>query len=326
MRTFHLIAWFLALAWGLVAATGRAETYQLTTGTTITGEMLPTSANDAGVQVKVGDGKYERVPWGNFSQEDLKKLKENPKLEPFVDPFIEITAEERIKKTEVPIKQPLRLERPARQSFFGALFSSGLGLCLALVLYAATIYAGFEVAVFRGHPVALVAGLSAIPFLGVLAPIIFGAMPTRMQPVAQTWETAPAAAPGQAAAAAGADVVNPMQGETAAPTGGLKLHSEPQEAKPALPPTTTFQRGQFTFNRRFIETKFAGFFGVVRRDAERDMVLLVKSARGEYTGDRITRITGNDLHLQVHQGQASQEVMIPFQDIKEIQLKHKDAP
>ena len=87
---------------------------------------------------------------------------------------------------------------------------------------------------------------------------------------------------------------------------------EAGEQKPALPPTTTYQRGQFTFNRRFIETKFPGFFGVVRRDADRDMVLIIKSSRGEYFGQRISRIAANDLHLQVQRGHATEEVMIPF--------------
>jgi hypothetical protein len=97
------------------------------------------------------------------------------------------------------------------------------------------------------------------------------------------------------------------------------------EQKPAIPTTVTYQRGQFTFNRRFIETKFPGFFGVVRRDADRDMVLVIKSSRGEYFGQRISRIAANDLHLQVQRGHASEEVMIPFVEIKEIRLQHKDA-
>ena len=95
--------------------------------------------------------------------------------------------------------------------------------------------------------------------------------------------------------------------------------------KPAIPQTVTYQRGQFTFNRRFFETKFPNFFGVVRRDADRDMVLVVKSSRGEYTGQRISRIAANDLHLQVQRGHATEEVMIPFVEVQEVRLKHKDA-
>jgi hypothetical protein len=101
--------------------------------------------------------------------------------------------------------------------------------------------------------------------------------------------------------------------------------TEAVKQQPALPPTTTYQRGQFTFNRRFIETKFPGFFGVIRRDADRDMVLIIKSSRGEYVGQRISRIAANDLHLQVQRGHATEEVMIPFVEIQEIKLKHKDA-
>jgi hypothetical protein len=120
-----------------------------------------------------------------------------------------------------------------------------------------------------------------------------------------------------------------MQAEGAAHPTGLKLHTEPAPTEPAasaLPPPTIFQRGQFTFNRRFIETKFAGFFAVVRRDADKDMVLLVKSARGQYFAERISRIAANDMHLQVRRGAATEEVMVPFQEIQEIRLQHKDTP
>ena len=329
VRTFCLIVALSAC--GLVAPLARADTFKLTNGEEITGELLAASANDAGVQIKVGEGEYKRLPWASFSQEDLKKFAKIQKLEPLVEPFIEITQEEKIKKTEVNIKQPVRLERPAPQSLLGALFSSSLGLLVLLLLYAANVYAGYEVSVFCGRSAALVCGVSAV--LPVAGPIIFLSMPTKIVPTVATWEPAPAAAPETAAA----DTVNPMQLEGAEHPSALRLagtgpadavklgHFEGGEDKPALPPTVTFQRGQFTFNRRFFETKFAGLFGVIRRDADRDMVLVIKSSRGEYTGQRISRIAANDLHLQVQRGHASEEVMIPFVEIREIRLKHKDA-
>jgi len=92
-----------------------------------------------------------------------------------------------------------------------------------------------------------------------------------------------------------------------------------------VPPPQIFQRGAFTFNRRFFETKFSGFFGVIRRDAEKDMVLVVKAARGQYTATRISRIAANEMHLQVERGGASEEIMIPFAEVQEIRLQHKDA-
>ncbi len=316
-----------AFFWGFAAGDAEVETYKLTTGEDMSGELLTASANDAGVQIRTGEGKYEKVPWDRFSQEDLKKFAQNKKMEPFVEPFIEITQEEKIKKTEVNIRQPPRLERPTGQSLVGALFSSGLGLLIVLLLYAANIFAGYEVSIFRAQPTALVCGVSAV--LPLVGPIIFLAMPTKMAPAAPTWETAaaPGAAAGAAtAAAATAEALNPMQAEGAEHPSALRLaHAEPDQARPAVPPTTTFQRGQFTFNRRFFETKFPGFFGVVRRDADRDMVLIIKAARGEYLGQRISRIAANDLHLQVQRGHVSEEVMIPFQEIQQIQLKHKDA-
>jgi hypothetical protein len=329
VRRFCLIAALLVC--GLMPAAAYAETFKLANGDTLTGEILAGSANDVGVQIKVGEGKYEKVPWANFSQEDLKAFAKVQKLEPLVEPFIEITQEEKIKKTEVNIKPPPRLERPAPQSLVGALFSSGLGSFVLLLLYVANIYAGYEVSIFRARPALLVCGVSAaLPLIG---PIIFLSMPTKMAPVEETWETTAAAA----AATPAADAVNPMAAEGAEHPTGLRLAGtgpaeaaqpgEPAKAeqKPALPPTTTYQRGQFTFNRRFIETKFPGFFGVVRRDADRDMVLVIKSSRGEYFGQRISRIAANDLHLQVQRGHATEEIMIPFVEIQEIRLKHKDA-
>lgn len=313
--------------WGLLSGELRADTFSLTNGQTLTGEVLPTSANDQGVQVKVGEGQYQRVPWTSFSQEDLKNFLKNQRMEPFVEPFIEVTQEEKIKKTEVNLKEPPRLERPARQSLLGALSSSMLGIFVLLVLYAATIYAGYEVALFRAQPPALVCGLSAIPLLGLLAPIIFISIPTRVgKTAAEVREEAAAAIPEPVSlSSATANEVNPMQGKVQHPPGLKLAQTEGGHDKSSLPETVTYQRGQFTFNRRFIETKFPGFFGIVRREAERDLLLVIKSTRGEYSGQRISRIAANDLHLEIQRGATTEEVLIPFQEIQQIRVKHKDA-
>jgi hypothetical protein len=325
VRRFCLIT-FLLLSCLLVVKGAEAETYKLSNGETVTGELLIAAANDAGVTIKVGDGEYKKVAWGNFSQEDLRNFAKNKKLEPLVEPFIEVTPEERAKKTEPPpIKQPERLGRPAPQSLFGAMLSSGLGWTILLLCYAANLYAAYEVSIFRAQPLPLVAGVSAV--LPVIGPIIFLSMPTRIQPAEPTWDVPPEGAPAEAAAHAGAPDagLNPMQDASVEHPSGLRLaHSEEAPAS-ALPPTTTYQRGQTTFNRRFFETKFPGFFGVIRRDSDKDMVLLIKSSRGQFVGQRISRIAANDFHLQVQKGHATEEVMIPFMEIQEVQLKHKDA-
>ena len=344
VRRSHIVLGLLLF--GLLAETLLGDTFKLTTGDTVTGDLLPTTANDQGVQVKTGEGQYERIPWASLSQDDLKKLAQIPRLEQYVDPFIEITAEEKLQRTQVPIKVPPRLERPPRHSLLGSMFSSGLGMIIILVLYVANIYAGYEVAFFRGRPFSVVCGVSAA--LPVVGPVLFLALPP---PSAQKAEFDDASSstppptrptPTLSAAASGVPVpktataaprysappstqsINPMQGEGVRPPAGLHIahhETEPRPPPPPPPQTTTYQRGQFTFNRRFFETKFPDFFGVTRRQSEQGMDLVIKSHRGEYVGQKITRIGASELHLHVQKGPASEEVMIPFQEIMEIKLR-----
>ena len=51
-----IVAGLLTLA--LLAQTLRGETFKLNNGESITGEVFPSSGNDAGVQVRVDEGKY----------------------------------------------------------------------------------------------------------------------------------------------------------------------------------------------------------------------------------------------------------------------------
>jgi hypothetical protein len=141
LRRFCLITALFVFC--LLITGASAETYKLTTGVSLDGEVLPSSATDAGVQIKVGDGQYEKVPWTSFSQEDLKKFAQNKKMDPFVEPFIEVSQQEKLQKTEVNIKQPPRINRPAPQSLLGALMSSGLGLFI-VCFYAANIFAAYD--------------------------------------------------------------------------------------------------------------------------------------------------------------------------------------
>src|SRR5262249_16624117 len=102
------------------------------------------------------------------------------------EPFIEVTQEEKIQKTEVNIKQPNRLERPPGQSLFGALLGSGPGLIILLLLYAANLYAAYEISLFRAQSIPLVCGISAL--VPVIGPIVFLSIPTRIKPAEATWE------------------------------------------------------------------------------------------------------------------------------------------
>jgi hypothetical protein len=52
---------------------------------------------------------------------------------------------------------------------------------------------------------------------------------------------------------------------------------------------------------------------------------VIKSARGQFVGRRITRATQSELYLQVFKNEATADEMIPFTDILEVQIRHKDT-
>ncbi len=300
-----------------IAFSVTADTFTLTDGKSVSGDIV--SFDQKGVVLKFPDGKYsEPVLWEKFSQDDLKKIGEKlPKAAQFIGPFIVQTIEEKRAKTTIEVKKDFpKLERPAPGSLIGGLFSSPLGIVIILLIYAANIYAGYEVAIFRAQQPALVCGLSAVlPFVG---PVIFLSMPTRVSKAEGEWAGVQQA--GTAEGEGAGEFVVPQEAAAGQP------YPPPAPDESALPPTQTFPRGQFTLNRRFFETKFPGFFGIIKRDADKDMVLVFKSPRGTCVAQRIARIASNEIHVTVQRGHASEEVIIPFTEIQEVQLKHKDTP
>ena len=316
----HRIIWIILGFWlcGLLGAVG-AETYALTDGTSITGDVI--SYNDNGIVFRLDVDKYsERVPWTKLSQDALKQLSANPKIRLLAEPFIETPPVQRVKKVVVKnVNEVSRLQLPPeRPSLLRALFSSPIGLVSLMLIYAANIFAGYEIAVVRARPLAMVMGAAVV--LPILGPLIFLVLPVPAEPVeavaaqpmtaSQTFAVPSSAQP----SAAGIHIVEASwQGKPAtAPAAGA---NEPQ----------IFQRGQFTFNRRFFETKFSGFFPIVRRESEKNLVLTVKTGRANFIVERITRITTNEMHVETNTGGNKQEVMIPFAEVVEVQLKSKAA-
>jgi hypothetical protein len=291
----------------LVAA--RADTFQLIDGTPLTGDIV--TFNDSGITIRAANDSYTNVMWTKFSQETLKQLSNNPKIKTLVEPFIEIPESERPSRPEIKIQAVTRLELPPKQSLPGALVSSSVGFFVLVLIYAANLYAGFEVAVVRGRPIGLVMGVAAV--LPILGPIIFLSLPVKTE--AAPAEAAPEGNP-QTFAMPGA----PPKEEIHIVAGSWQ--TPPAAAQPEI---QIFQRGQFTFNRRFFETKFSGFFGSTRRGAEKDLTLFVKATSGQFAVERITRIANDDVHFEIIRGVARQEIMVPFADIQEIQLKPKGA-
>lgn len=316
MRISRLLIVGLWLGVSFVARV-QAIPFEYADGTKIEGDIV--QAKPEFLQIRVDGNRYEKIAWDKLSQATLKQLAGDAKLklESFIQPYLEGADDATIKKTEVVIKPVPRLERPAKRSLLGALLGSSVGLIALLLLYAANIYAGYEISVIRAYPAGMVCGIAAVaPLIG---PVVFLCLPTKMKSTAEE-EIPEVAAPG----APGAPGEATADAAAKASPGGLSLAHAAAPAASAVPETQIFKRGQFTFNRRFLETKFSGFFGMVRRDAEKDLVLLIKSARGEFIVTRISRIATNDLHADVHRGGASQEVQIPFSEILEIQIKPRD--
>ena len=323
----HKTLWIILGFWlcGLLGI-ANAETYGLADGTSVTGDIV--SFNDDGVMFHTPDDKYtDRITWTKFSQDGLKTLAKNPKVAPFAQPFIEKPPPAR-NQAPVNIRRVNRLELPPKSSVIGALFSSSLGIIVILLVYAANIYAGFEVAVFRARPISVVVFLSAV--LPIIGPIIFLSMPTYEPPGATEEDMqTETGAPPEAIAPTGVPQVEPVATEsvevTAAATGWKTATTSSRSAAPSHPAPEIFQRGQFTFNRRFFETKFSGFFGMMRTGPNKDMVIVIKTGKGQYVAERVTRISSNDAHFEVVSGASRQEVMVGFGEIQEVQLKHKDA-
>jgi len=325
---------------GMLSSVALAGTYPLTDGTQISGE--PISYNEEGVVLKTGPDTFlPRTPWSKFTQEALRQLHAEAKTaqdRAILDPMIEDLPSEKAKRKTIEVKPIETPGRPSRQEGtlgFLAIFSSPLGWTIFAVLYAANLFAAYEVAVFRQQPLQTVVGLAALPFIGVASPIIFLSLPNRVDADA---EQAPAAgAPAEAAeASAGAPAEEASAGPMSSAPSTSRMHSslrvggeteaapEALQAQSSLPAAVVFRRGDFSFNRRFFETKLAGFFRLVPSEADKDMVLYIQSGRGEFVGKRITRVTPGELYLQIFKNDATADEMIPFVEINEVQIRHKD--
>ncbi len=299
---------------GLRTNPALAQSITLTDGTVLHGEAV--SFSDQGLVVKLDTGAYsERVAWTKLTQESLKELLKNSKAASFAEPYLEVPLEEKqkAKQKEIVVKPvPGKMERPKeRVSLFAAL-TTPAGLLVVIALFLANIYAGYEVAVFRNQSAALVCAVSA--FLPVFGPVIFLCLPAQEV----TGEaTEPAASPHESLLESSmASAPNLAHGLNIATLG--KSSGAPAQA------AATYRRGEVTFDRRFFETRLSGYFRVVPAEAEKDMVIVIRSPRAEYVAKRISRITASEMFIQLQKGGAS-EVNVSFGEIVEVQVRHKDA-
>ena len=301
MRKFLIL---FSLWLGLAASAVAAETWTLTDGTSVSGDVVSGKIDDNGVMIHTTADAYTTFAWSKFSQDALKQLSANPKIKPFVDPFINPTESERPPKPEIKVHPVTRMALPEQPSIFGGLVHSSVGLFILLVIYAANLYAAFEVAVVRGKPIGAVMGLSAV--LPIIGPIVFLTQPMKAPPT----EEEPA---GEGAPGAGAPGAPPEEIQIV--SASWSSSASPEEKKPQ---PQVFSRGKFTFNKRFIETKFAGFIGEPKGDAK-NFTMELKTLKDTLAVECIKQVGTTEAILETPNGQ----VTVPFADIQEIKLNPK---
>lgn len=280
------------------------ESLTMADGAAFTGDIV--KFDDNGMLLRAGD-VYTNLTWGRLSQESLKQLSANPKIRPLVEVFIEPDQSQRPAKAEIKVNPVTRMERPANPSIFGGLVHSSLGLFILLVLYAANLYAAFEVSVIRARPALQVIGLSAV--LPIIGPVVFLAMPIKIDAPPEVAEGVGMAPAGTAGA-----IKNPADIQIADASW-----KKEEEAK--KPQAQIFARGKFTFNKRFVETKFAGYIGVPKDDAFKNTMEL-KTSKGQFTVERIAQVEATEVIFETVQ---SGQITVPLADIQEIKLVPKSV-
>ena len=300
---------FIFSCWLVVlSGAARAESFTLADGGAVSGDIL--KSDDNGIMLRAGDG-YTNVAWARFSQDTLKQLAQNPKYKQYVDVFIEPDKSQHPASAEIRLNTVTRLERPAHPSVLGGLFKSPVGLLMLVIIYFANIYAALEVALFRGRPLGQVVALSAV--LPLIGPAVFLALPMPKEPE-------PVETPEEAAAAAAAAAPRKPGAAPTKATTDIEIVEASWKKEDKKPEAQVFARGKFTFNKRFIETKFAGYIGEPKGDAKK-FSMEAKTGAGQFMVEYIAQIGLNEMILETPNGQ----VTVPFGDILEIKLVPKPA-
>ena len=313
MSSSLLIRWVAGLFILVSAGSVFAETYELLDGQVITGP--PLSITKDGVAFRDASGNQgTRVGYTNLTQQALQELQKNPKAKKFLEPFLEIPLENTNKnRAAFELKPFERLQRPDPQGGLSRLFGSSLGLLLVAILFGANLYSGYEIGIFRNYSPLMVAAIALV--LPLVTQIVFLCLPTYVPKAADLPVDATGAHVPTFTSAGGGHGVGATQAavqEAAA--------ADAAAAAAALP---HYKRGEFTFNKRFFETKMGGFYGSRPIEAEKGFVFDVKSSKGLLHCNRIVRISNTDIYLQVLRGTTIEEVTLPFTDIVEIEIKQR---
>jgi hypothetical protein len=297
----------------------------LTNGDIIEGTVADVDQNGIVLRRDIG-GFAQRANWMQLTQQSLKKIRRLGQVDPkryrgaaaYAEPFIEPDESEMERNLlPGPVKGlaqpalPSSVEASSKVAAFGSV--GGLGLLVAIAL--GSMIAGLGVAAFRESNAILAAGVSL--FLPVIGPILFLVKPKveYEDEYDEDEEYEEVEAPeGATMSDTGGGAVAGMMPEAKkmsfAQTGAKKSGLKPQ----------TWARGDTRFDRSFFQNNFPNFFKTVLGEAERGFALALKTGKREYIGQRITRISGTDIHMELLN---SKEQKISFREIGTVDLRPK---
>ena len=297
----------------------------LTNGDILKGNVADVDQNGIVVRVDVG-GFSRRANWMQLTQQSLKKIKRLGQVDPerykgaaeFANPFIE-PDESKMERNLLPgpvkgLAEPMlpsRVEVPSKLAAFGSV--GGLGLLVAIAL--GSMMAGLGVAAFRESNALLAAGVSL--FLPIVGPILFLVKPKVEyedeyddEDEYEDAEAPEGATMGDTGGGAVVGMVPEAKKVSFAQAGPKKSGLKPQ----------AWTRGDTRFDRSFFQNNFPNYFKVVLGAAEREFALAVKTGKREYVGQRIKRISGTDLHMELLNGK---EQKISFSEMGAVDLRAK---
>ncbi|MDB4668419.1 ankyrin repeat domain-containing protein [bacterium] len=299
----------------------------LTNGNIIEGTVADVDQNGIVVRRDIG-GFARRANWMQLTQQSLKKIRRLGQVDPkryrgaaaYAEPFIE-PDESQMEKSLPPgpvkglVNPPLpsTVEVASKVAAFGS--GGGLGLLVAIAL--GSMMAGLGVAAFRESNVLLVAGISL--FLPIIGPILFLVKPKveydDEYDEDEEYEYEEVETPG---------------GATMTDTGGGAVAGMMPEAKKMSFAQTgrkksglkaqSWTRGDTKFDRSFFQNNFPNYFKSVIGATEREFVLAIKTGKREYVGQRIKRISGTDIHMELLN---SKEQKISFSEMGTVELRPK---
>ncbi len=293
----------LSLCIAFLALAAKADTFTLTDGGSVTGDIV--KFDDYMMMLHTSTDTYTNVPWGQLSQNSLIQLSDNPKIKPLIAPFI-------LPTTSVAPPPPItihpvnKVNFPEHPSLIVGLVTSPLGIFILLLIYGANLYAAYEIALMKLRPPGPVMGLSAV--LPIIGPIVYLKKPVLEQKAADDLPPEPAFPEGE-------------QTPEEIQIVEASWKSEEEKPKEKKIEAQVYARGKFTFNKRFIETKFASYLGDGKSGDAAKYTMELKTLKDQLVVERIMQVAATEVILETTRGQ----VTVALGDISEIKLNPKTA-